>query len=70
MNKKPATSRVETAVPHPPVEHFSERQKEAIDLSAEAEHAHGPQREALTRKAEGLGQADARGENADRAASR
>lgn len=58
MSTKTPSSRIDEAVPHPPTRQFSERQKQAIELSGEAEHADGKKREELTRKAEDLGDED------------
>ena len=55
MNTKPSPSRLEDTVPHPPVAHLTEEQKQALELSGEAEHAHGQVREELTEDAEELG---------------
>ena len=66
MNAPKAKSRLDNAVPRPPTRHFTERQKQALELSGEAEHEHGEKREALTREAERLGKAESKTRATDR----
>jgi hypothetical protein len=50
MDMKPQNSKnaVESAVPKPPVEHLSESQKKALELSEQIEHTDGPERKQLS----------------------
>jgi hypothetical protein len=54
MSKRPATTRSEGAAPAA-TRHLNDDQKKSLDLSAEAEHTDGPQREKMTRAIEKLG---------------
>lgn len=60
MSDEKEKSRLETAVPKPPVQNLDERQKQALELAGEAEHAHGDEREKLTKKAGQLGDSSRR----------
>lgn len=52
-----AKSRTDQAVPQPDAaNHLSEKEKRALELQDEAEHAHGEAREEKTKDAEELGQ--------------
>jgi hypothetical protein len=55
MDPKETKNKVESSVPSPPVEHLTEDQKKALELSGDIEHAQGVEREKLHDAAEDLG---------------
>ena len=54
MDSKEEKNLVETAVPSPPVEHLTEDQKKALEISGQMEHTDGPQHTVLEKKARDL----------------
>jgi hypothetical protein len=58
MNNKQPETRTEATKPEE-TRHLDPGQKKALDLGGDAEHADGPEREKLTRKAEELGGGEA-----------
>jgi hypothetical protein len=56
MNPEESKNTIDTSVPKAPVEHLSEEQKKALELSGQIEHAHGKEREDMEKAAQKLGE--------------